>query len=72
MCDVSNDVFTTLDFVSLDEQGDYEFSFARKPGDNTLIRFEELDLSLVDKKQRCCIFAHLLLPINLLEPLSRD
>ena len=45
---VSDDVFTTLAFVTLDEQGDREFSFARKPGADTQIRFEELDLSLVD------------------------
>ena len=46
---VSNDVFTTLAFVTLDKQGDREFSFARKPGADTQIRFEELDLSLVDE-----------------------
>lgn len=46
---VSNDVFTTLAFVTLDEQGDREFSFARKPGADTQIRFEEVDLSLVDE-----------------------
>ena len=45
----SNDMFTTLAFVTLDEQGDREFSFARKPGADTQIRFEEMDLSLVDK-----------------------
>lgn len=46
---VANDVFTTLAFVTLDKQGDREFSFARKPGADTQIRFEELDLSLVDE-----------------------
>ena len=46
---VSGDVFTTLAFVTLDEQGDREFSFARKPGADTQIRFEELDLSIVDE-----------------------
>ena len=45
---VSDDVFTTLAFVTLDEAGDREFSFARKPGADTQIRFEEIDLSLVD------------------------
>ena len=29
---VSDDVFTTLAFVTLDESGNREFSFARKPG----------------------------------------
>ena len=46
---VGDDVFTTLAFVTLDEAGDREFSFARKPGADTQIRFEELDLSLVDE-----------------------
>ena len=42
-------VFTTLAFVTLDETGDREFSFARKPGADTCISFEELDLSLIDE-----------------------
>jgi len=42
-------VFTTLAFVTLDESGDRSFSFARKPGSDTKIVFEELDLSLIDK-----------------------
>ena len=42
-------VFTTLAFVTLDETGDREFAFARKPGADTQICFEELDLSLVDE-----------------------
>lgn len=41
-------VFTTLAFVTLDERGDRSFSFARKPGADTRLRFEELDLSLID------------------------
>lgn len=41
--------FTTLAFVTLDESGDREFSFARKPGADTQLRFEELDLSLIDE-----------------------
>lgn len=45
---VDNDVFTTLAFVTLDESGDRSFSFARKPGADTCISFEELDLSLID------------------------
>ena len=44
----AEDVFTTLAFVTLDESGDREFSFARKPGADTRIAFEELDLSLID------------------------
>lgn len=41
--------FTTLAFVTLDEQGDREFSFARKPGADSRLSFEELDLSLIDQ-----------------------
>ena len=46
---VTDDVFTTLAFVTLDETGNREFSFSRKPGADTCIRFEELDLSLIDE-----------------------
>lgn len=46
---VSDDVFTTLAFVTLDEHGDREFAFARKPGADTRITYEELDLSLIDE-----------------------
>lgn len=45
----ADDVFTTLAFVTLDASGDREFSFSRKPGADTYIRFEELDLSLIDE-----------------------
>ena len=45
---VDDSVFTTLAFVTLDETGDREFSFARKPGADTQLRFEELDLSVLD------------------------
>ena len=41
-------VFTTLAFVTLDETGNRTFSFARKPGADTMLRFEELDCSLID------------------------
>ena len=43
------DVFTTLAFVTLDEKGDRAFSFARKPGADTCLRFEEVDLGLIDE-----------------------
>lgn len=45
---MAEDVFTTLAFVTLDETGDREFSFARKPGADTCITFEELKLELID------------------------
>ena len=46
---LSKDFFTTLAFVTLDEKGDRDFSFARKPGADTRLRFEELDLGLIDE-----------------------
>ena len=45
----AEDVFTTLAFVTLDGQGNREFSFARKPGDDTRLTAEEVDLSLLDQ-----------------------
>ncbi len=45
----AEDAFTTLAFVTLDETGNREFSFARKPGADTCIKYEELDLSLIDE-----------------------
>ena len=46
---MAEDVFTTLAFVTLDESGDRQFSFARKPGADTCITYEELDLHLIDE-----------------------
>ncbi len=43
-----DDVFTTLAFVTFSPDGDRSFSFARKPGADTRLLFEELDLSLID------------------------
>ncbi len=40
-------VFTTLAFVSLDASGNRDFSFARKPGADTCLKPDELDLSLL-------------------------
>ena len=45
----TEDVFTTLAFVTLDETGNREFSFARKPGADTCLTFEEVKLSLIDE-----------------------
>jgi len=39
--------FTTLAFVSLSDQGERSFSFARKPGADTQILREELNLSII-------------------------
>ena len=45
----SDDVFTTLAFVTLDESGNREFAFGRKPGADTCLTFEEVDLKLIDE-----------------------
>lgn len=45
----TEDTFTTLAFVTFDAHGDREFAFARKPGADTCMSFEELDLSLIDE-----------------------
>ena len=42
-------VFTTLAFVTFDAGGDRSFSFSRKPGADTQLSFEELDLELIDQ-----------------------
>lgn len=47
----TDDVFTTLAFVTFDESGDREFAFSRKPGADTTLSFEEIDLSLIDESK---------------------
>ena len=42
-------VFTTLAFVTFDGKGDRSFSFARKPGADTQLRWEEVDTGLIDQ-----------------------
>ena len=42
-------VFTTMAFVTIDATGDRSFSFARKPGADTQLCYEELDLTLIDQ-----------------------
>lgn len=46
-------VFTTMAFVTLDAEGNRSFSFARKPGADTSLCKEELELSLIDE---CKVF----------------
>lgn len=46
---VDDNVFTTLAFVTLDEHGDREFSFARKPGADTCLHEDELNYDMIDK-----------------------
>lgn len=44
---VSDDVFTTLAFVTLDKSGGREFSFARKPGADMQLQPDELSLGII-------------------------
>ncbi len=46
---VTDNVFTTLAFVTFDENGDREFVFSRKPGADTCLSVEEIDFSLIDE-----------------------
>ncbi|MBR2615070.1 MAG: carbohydrate kinase [Clostridia bacterium] len=46
---LSDEVFTTLAFVTLSEGGEREFAFARKPGADTCLSFEEIDTGLIDE-----------------------
>ena len=45
---MADDVFTTLAFVTLDETGNREFSFSRKPGADTCLSYDELNMELLD------------------------
>ena len=46
---VDDSVFTTLAFVTFDESGDRSFSFARKPGADTQLTWEEVDKTMIDE-----------------------
>ena len=46
---VTDEVFTTLAFVTFDAHGDRDFAFSRKPGADTCLYFEEIDLSIIDE-----------------------
>ena len=46
---VDPDVFTTLAFVTFDDKGDRSFSFARKPGADTQLRWDEVDKTMIDE-----------------------
>lgn len=48
VCDKKS--FTTLAFVTLDENGDRSFSFARKPGADTRLEFYEVDKNTLNCK----------------------
>lgn len=51
---------TTLAFVQLSEDGDRDFSFYRNPGADTQLRFEDVDLTLIEQCDLLC-FGSLLL-----------
>ncbi len=44
----ADDVFTTLAFVALQTNGEREFSFARKPGADTQLRSDEVDVDMLE------------------------
>lgn len=44
---VDEGAFTTLAFVNLSEKGERSFSFARKPGADTCLKKEEVDIDLI-------------------------
>ena len=46
---VDPDYFTTLAFVTFNDAGDRSFSFARKPGADTQLRWEEVHKDLIDE-----------------------
>jgi len=46
---LTDEFFTTLAFVSFDEHGDRSFAFSRKPGADTQLRFDEIDLNMIDR-----------------------
>ncbi|WP_317855737.1 carbohydrate kinase [Chakrabartyella piscis] len=58
---VDDSAFTTLAFVGIDANGERNFSFARKPGADTLIKPEEVSLELL-KNSRVFHFGGLSLP----------
>ncbi len=46
---VTESAFTTLAFVTRDEKGEREFSFARKPGADMLLSVEDIDFKMIDE-----------------------
>lgn len=55
---VCEDAFTTLAFVMLDEKGDRDFSFARKPGADTRLVLDDTKTMLI-QNARCLHFGTL-------------
>lgn len=48
---VEKNAFTTLAFVSLNESGERSFSFARKPGADTLISADEIPYDIIENSK---------------------
>lgn len=48
---LDDEYFTTLAFVNVGEDGERSFSFARKPGADTRIEKEEIDIEILDRTQ---------------------
>lgn len=45
---ISDDFFTTLAFVTLDERGEREFSFARKPGADMMLTPADINIDVIN------------------------
>jgi len=45
---LTDEYFTTLAFVSFDKHGDRSFAFSRKPGADTQLNYEDIDISMID------------------------
>ena len=48
---LDEDVFTTLAFVALNDAGERSFSFARKPGADTMLKPEDVNLELLSQSR---------------------
>lgn len=48
---MDDNVFTTLAFVSLSDSGERSFSFARKPGADTMLEKSEIDLEIINNSE---------------------
>lgn len=45
---ITDNFFTTLAFVTFDDHGDRSFAFSRKPGADTQLSFDEINLGMID------------------------
>lgn len=49
-----DNVFTTMAFVTIDENGERSFSFARKPGSDTCLTLDEVDKEVIKQTKILC------------------